>query len=273
MKKRTGLAGPESGQGTVEYILVLVVVIIIILSLLYRFHSSFRSYTENFFDGYIACLLETGELPGTGAICKEEYQSFDPKGGNQLLKDKLPEGRNAGKKDKGGAAQHQANNSRRGEASGGYRNGGYEGRLGGGFRSRETAVGTVAPASSDSSSNGRNSMISMSNNTYVGRTQGDYHGPRTVEYGGGVETEKDSKDVAAKSTVKRESAADKLRGAKGFETLNRKPAAKSDKDGEGFSISGFIRFLLIILIVVAMVIFFGGQLMQIARSREKGGGD
>src|ERR1051326_4578430 len=55
----------QLGQGTLEYILVLVVVIIIILGLMYQFHSSFRNYAQQFFDGYIACLLEVGELPGT----------------------------------------------------------------------------------------------------------------------------------------------------------------------------------------------------------------
>ena len=86
MKKRWFITGRESGQSLIEYVLVLLVVIIITLSLIYQFHSAFRNYAKAFFGGYIACLLETGELPGTGAqLCREEMPNFDLKKGKKQL--------------------------------------------------------------------------------------------------------------------------------------------------------------------------------------------
>ena len=70
--------------------------------------------------------------------------------------------------------------------------------------------------------------------------------------------------------MKKVEGSDNLRARKVQENLARKPAGH-EEPAASFTLSGFIRLLLIILIIVAMVIFFGGQLMQITRSREKGG--
>ena len=67
----------ESGQGVLEYILVLVIVLVVILGLVYQFNVKFKNYAEQFFDGYIACLLETGDLPGVGgSMCEEEMKTI-----------------------------------------------------------------------------------------------------------------------------------------------------------------------------------------------------
>ena len=61
----------ESGQAAVEYILILAIIVIIALSVVWQFSTAFRSYSDKLFDGYIACLLETGELPGS-TLCSSE---------------------------------------------------------------------------------------------------------------------------------------------------------------------------------------------------------
>lgn len=53
----------ESGQGVIEYILVLTITVFLIGTFLYQFSTAFRKYANNFFGEYVACLLETGELP------------------------------------------------------------------------------------------------------------------------------------------------------------------------------------------------------------------
>ena len=65
----------ESGQGILEYVLVLVVVVGIILGMLYQFNKSFRHFAEGYFS-YIGCLLETGELPGRSNDCKTPNLNF-----------------------------------------------------------------------------------------------------------------------------------------------------------------------------------------------------
>ena len=54
----------ESGQGILEYVLVLVVVVGILSGMLYQFNKSFRDFAQSYF-AYIGCLLETGELPAS----------------------------------------------------------------------------------------------------------------------------------------------------------------------------------------------------------------
>ena len=61
------LKSKSSGQAVLEYLLVLFVTVAIILGLLYQFNSGFKVFLDNFFGDYIACLLETGELPSLGA--------------------------------------------------------------------------------------------------------------------------------------------------------------------------------------------------------------
>ncbi len=286
MKRRKGLSGPflggsQGGQGTLEYILVLVIVIIIILSFLYQFNSAFRNYAQAFFDGYIACLMETGELPGTGSTCKDEFAAYDSKSGKKYLKDNLPGGDGSSDGDGAGedgakADEGKKQEAARGEAMGGGGSGRSVGRfMGNSGRPRSEAVGRVGGDKSESSSEGGDSYIGMSNTQPIGRTSETYRQETMrVEYQFAQESTPEEKGrpqtQATKKTVSDPSA---LRPAKAIENLNRSVASRSVKEDREFSMGELIRFLFIVLIVVAMVIFFGGQLMQISRSREKGGGD
>lgn len=65
----------QSGQAVIEYILILAITVILIGTFLYRFSTAFKVYANDFFGGYVACLLETGELPGNAA-CGAEYKAF-----------------------------------------------------------------------------------------------------------------------------------------------------------------------------------------------------
>ena len=74
----------EAGQSTVEYILILMVTVVLILTIVYQFSTAFRAYAEQIFDGYLACLLETGELPG-GQGCTADMKPFNIADGKPLL--------------------------------------------------------------------------------------------------------------------------------------------------------------------------------------------
>ena len=52
----------QAGQAAIDYILVLVVTIILLL-MLRGFYKPFRQWLDNYFTNYLACLIETGELP------------------------------------------------------------------------------------------------------------------------------------------------------------------------------------------------------------------
>ena len=72
----------QSGQGIVEYILVLIVTLALILGLLWQFSDAFRAWANNYFGEYLACLLETGELPSVGGMggvagtCNRYFEPF-----------------------------------------------------------------------------------------------------------------------------------------------------------------------------------------------------
>ena len=109
----------------------------------------------------------------------------------------------------------------------------------------------------------------------MGNMQSSYR-PRStsmeVNQSGGIEEADKKEEDKTRRTGKTVDDSNKLRPTKAVENMERRIAtAQDDKEG-GFSIGGLIRLFIIILIIVAMVIFFGNQVMQVMRSREKGGG-
>ncbi len=267
--RRLKLGLGEAGQATLEYILLLIIMIILILSLLYQFHDSFRIYAEAFFDGYIRCLLEVGELPGTGSKCAQEYTAFKATAGKTLLKNNLPDP--GGGTGNGKTAPKTATAGR--ETKGGGGGGGGSAPIGkftGNPQSNSVPIGKVENSSSGIGN--KESLLGASNTMPGGRYRIADSGGSTETYSVAEEVDVDRpqkpKDTVA--TTKKVGASDNLRARKVQENLARKPAGHEEPAGS-FTLSGFIRLLLIILIIVAMVIFFGGQLMQITRSREKGG--
>lgn len=73
----------DSGQAVIEYLLILVVTVGITLGVVLQFNKAFQTFADNYFGNYLACLLETGELPSLGldgpdnvGICNEEFQAF-----------------------------------------------------------------------------------------------------------------------------------------------------------------------------------------------------
>lgn len=272
------LAGPESGQGTVEYILVLIIVIIIALTLLYRFNGAFKKYTEAFFDGYIACLLETGELPGTGSTCQAEFAAFDGKNGKNLLKDNLPT--NKGNWGKGGAGgkggpKTSGGSGKNGAAGREVVSGGPD-RSVGSLRGRSATVPLKTSSGGDGGGGGEGKESGgLLGGIPVARMQNSQR-PRSVQMGFSTEgslveptnPEKSSK----KSTGKTVEGGSELRPVKAAENMEARRTQASIDDGKDFSVGGLIRLVIIILIIVAMAIFFGGQVLQFMKSRDKGGG-
>ena len=290
MDSRSGIAGSQRGQAVLEYTLVLMVVVMLILSLVYRFHSAFRAYTANFFGGYVYCLLEVGELPGIATECAEEFKNFSLKDGKQVVttewKDAGGSGRNGGDGagDSGDQANENANESGGGDGKGsetihngtGPRSstnvGGSFGRFG---ARRSTPVANVVPVG-DKESGGDEAIISRSTSG-VGRVQGDYkRGKVKMDYtytSRSEANERDGRPSVANTSVTVEEGNGALRPKKISEAAQRAPAKAGDINDEGFTLGAFIRWLIIACLIVAMVMFFGGQLLQISKSREKGGGD
>jgi hypothetical protein len=73
------------GQAVIEYILLLVISISIILGAFYQFSDAFRNFSAKLFGNYLECLIDSGELPGSGGPCSAEYKPFDISKGSPLV--------------------------------------------------------------------------------------------------------------------------------------------------------------------------------------------
>ena len=278
--RRPFTGSSESGQGILEYILVLVIILVVILGLVYQFNRKFRLYAEQFFDGYIACLLESGELPGVGgSSCEEEMKTIADMQAKGLLK--FPEGAGGGGGDGKNAADQKAPEdaardrapARTETVGGGGRttNWGNFGRNSGSGNS--TPVGRTDAAKKDSETVGYSALAANS-----GRF-GNYSNPTqrvntTYVNGDGVADDdpKKGKPPVAKTDKKSEDAR-ALKPRRAIEDTRRRSVASIDVNEGEFSFGAMIRWLIIAALILAIIIFFGGQLLQIMRSREKGGAE
>ena len=81
-KLRHFLHGESQGQGTTEFILVLLLTVGIVLGAALQLNQSFASFARNYFGDYLQCLLRRGELPALGiqdptaSTCNANYQPF-----------------------------------------------------------------------------------------------------------------------------------------------------------------------------------------------------
>lgn len=294
----------ESGQATLEYILILTVTVLIILSLVWQFNSAFKKYADAFFDGYIACLLETGELPGTGGDCSAEYQKFSIANGTPLIGGGLDGGGNnggnnpggnndtgggkdgsgsGGKDGKGGKSDTNKNPNGSGGSGSSGATVGSAGEQGGSSGSsvfvkngrgkqRSTAV-NGAKAAGAGNAKGREGLTALSSSESQGSNNSNGRRRKTAmdrSFSFFGQQDDESKALTAPSTVvSKEEGGGNLKPKKVGMDMTRKPAATASSEDQGFSLGRLVRIILIAAIIVVIVLFFGGQILQISKSAEK----
>ncbi len=263
------------GQGVIEYILVLFVTVGLILGLMYQFNDAFRKYAQNYFGDYLACLLETGELPGLGSadlnsVCAAEFVDFSIENGKPLIGAGF--GGSGSDKDLKDQSNSKSSKSSEGADSG----------------SGQYVSQSPSRSGSRFSSSGQSGRYNPSDSSFGKKGKGIYTGSSDtsipdsalnkgsssnvgVNMDGGFyiqreNQEEDRSDNANKIAVKNNSAKNKQLERM---RVNRKPAAAAQPDADvGFTLGNFLRFLLIAAIVIALVIFLGGQFMQISKSMD-----
>lgn len=303
----------QNGQASLEMILLLVIGMLITLGLVYRFNTAFKKYTIDMYGTYYRCLLETGELPGVGSVCKDKKSRFDIANGRALIKNSPGSGGGGGSGGSGGGGSggsggsgggggkggsggsgssgNQANNGNdsgggssdsggSSEAVGGSSrssgggSGSVIGRLRGLQKPRSTAVGSTANLSKEDLNNSGGDPLSTNAGS---RSSSD--GLRRVatkmdfKMDGGQymrEETATTTSVTASPMKKNVAAGDSLRPRKTVEETNRKPAGdlKEDKGG-GLEFGRLFKFFIILAIIVAILVFLGGQVLQISKSGEK----
>ncbi len=261
----------QAGQGTVEYVLLMVVVVIVIFGFLSQFNSAFGAWSKNYFGTYVACLLEYGELPSLGGGtqvegCDAQFEEFSLANGRNPFGTGIGETNYDNNKSKsgsgegGGEGRVTADTSGRagrsflsGRGSSGAGSGGGGGRVG----RFERAGGDGDEGDDLFGGGGRKGMTADGIRESVLR-------PRQIYLSYMSETE-EKKAMDKKPVVTKEK-----------ETVNRPPrlavrekslrkTAAIEDSGLDLGFGGFIRFLFIIAIIIAIIILLGGQALQISK--------
>lgn len=273
----------EAGQAVLEYILVLVITVSLILGILYQFNDAFKSFLDSYFGDYIACLLETGELPSLGgagpnqADCVSPFNQFSIESGTSLK----PSG-------SGGQGSSDGNSGATGSTGDG------SGGNNPGSRLRPSVVTRGGSPGNAENSTGINSQR-PSRKAYRRSQQGANPGEgfsgengdvtsggrqgRTIvrrryidlgeEYLSDAEKKKKERLETASQKVKKRGQGSQLRKARFPLTLPKQRAMASEIDSKGFNFATILKFLIIAGILIALFIFLGGQAMQIKKSWQK----
>jgi hypothetical protein len=246
----------------VEYILVLVVVVGIALGVMYQLNTALKKYVQSYFGDYIACLLETGELPSLGGTsganaesCASLYEPFSLQNGRPLIASSGGSG-NAD----GGGSDSSSNRSSRGAS------GSRVTRSGSSLNAERDRGGQVAAGKIGNKSKkeyqgydgGEDASASYRANVQRG-------GPGSRIY---TKLKNDAKEPVLNKKI---DLSGKLSGGRSGRKIavdmdKFKPKAMVSDTSFGLSIGDYIRYLLILAIIVVIVIFFGGQLNQLRKS-------
>ncbi len=256
----------QSGQGLVEYLLVLVVAVAIILGGLYQLNSAFKAWANNYFGDYLSCLLETGELPtiggspGDSGICEQFFQAFTWDAGRPAREsgpsgEKSAEGNGRGSSERGGGGGGGGGQVR----SGGSGSGGFTRRFSpsarggkkissGGSTGNTDASGYVGGYSTVQRPQNRAQKTKL-DNKFAFERQGDRDPSRKV------------------ATAARKGEEGGNKGSIKLKPKGIKNATAAAADTE-FSIGNFIRILIIVCIILALLLFIGSQVVQISKSMD-----
>ena len=268
----------QSGQAILEYILILIVAITIILGGLYQLNDAFKGWATNYFGNYLACLLETGEMPssgvssagGGGGICNQFFKEFNIADGRPLIGAGGSGGPGGGEQEpRGGGGNGQAASENPSYRAGGYSSaGGAFGRLGArsgrspgsGRKSKlRSKEGTTNTGSTDVSNYGSSRSSTRKQDQKFVRHRLDNR------FAFEDQKEEKVKRKAASTAKKREEGSRTKRSL-----LKRKEIVKADQtiEDEPMTFAGFIRILIIAAIIIALVMFLGGQALQVGKSME-----
>lgn len=261
----------QRGQAIVEYILILVATVGLILGGIYQLNSAFKAWANNYFGNYLACLLETGELPtisgggGNGGLCNEIFKPFSLAEGRPLVSNyKAPEGTSTSSSRSRGSRE----GSRSAGGGGGYSGGG--GRFTAG-RSKSSSPSSAGGGGKKSSTLTNTGNIKPSDYGVSGRTtyRRQDAGIRTrLDNRVAFENEQDrplKRSVAgwAKPPGEGNGKSPRIRLKK--TDLKKKQGPEADTS---LTLPNFLRFLVIAGIIIALIVFLGGQGLQIGKSME-----
>lgn len=265
------LASSQSGQAIVEYILVLVVTVMVILGGIYQLNTAFKSWAQGFFGDYLACLLETGELPnidgspGDSSICRQAFKSFSLADGKSGKTSGAGSGGGGGAPAPTGGARDAAKGG-----GGGGSGGGGSGRFVAGSSPRSLGAREGAKRGGSDSIN--------TGNTAAGNYGGGYTSPykaqntqtkERLDNRFAFDNESADKQKRGGFGVTRAPSQDQSSASQRLQVKrHEKLKDAADSSDTGMTFGNFLRILLIAAIIIALVVLVGGQMLQVGKSME-----
>lgn len=277
----------ERGQAALEYVLMLVIIVALLIGLTSQIIKPMDAFIKNYMGSYVQCLLEMGELPSVGSEdttvadegCNTRFQAGTWANGRP------PNGSGGGGSSGSGSG---SNKDGSGSGSGSDGSGGSgSGSSGGTYAGSQSRGGSRfinrgrRPSSGVESGGGAQGKVveialegGGSGGFFRGSSGGSY-GPRPVKtrsvaISGLTEAErkkleKKSNGEGKASIVTGESLTPPVKKL----AVKKPPAQTFEKEEEPFTIGNFIRILFIVAIILALVVFLGGQALQMSKSFEK----
>lgn len=263
----------QRGQGTTEYLLILFLSVAIILGAIVQLNTAFRSWADNYFGEYLTCLLETGELPslggGSDGACDGSFKPFSLAEGRPALGNAIGEDGANGNGDKNGAAEQEAAPptvaSGSSDSGGAAASGGFNSSRRGGtrFKARRSTGEDgdgAGGAGSESGSVAFNSYDSENRVVRIPIRETDAMRRRRYQEDQTDKERTKTRTDKALSDGEREGAPVLIKKSV------RKPTSEVEDDGFEWSFGNLLRILIILAILAALLLFLGGQILQISKS-------
>lgn len=272
------LRSRQSGQGTIEFILLLVVSVALILALSTKIYKPIGEFTKSYMGDYLGCLLDRGILPKLGTeedLCSEALRlsannPLAPRSGGKL--EKQVNDQKSTKSDKKSLlSQDQQDN--------------LGSRSGQGARSiGQTRERNFSPTSrgSDAANGAGTKTVEVTDPLGRGKFYKTSSSGMTYSEGGQKITKIEGLNgliMAEKEKIKKkEGRISKVAAVESEESLGKpkvlhlKPVERKiaqEQIDEPWSFGRLIRFAIIAIILIAIVLFLSGQALQISKSWEK----
>lgn len=273
---RPNLSQDQSGQATIEAVLLGFISFMLVMGLVYRFNAGFRDYIDNYFGNYVVCLLETGELPALGSgrqsVCSEALATFELGEEGPGL-DGSPSGSGGGSSSASGQSDSPARSADGGSSGSGSGNISYvNSSRGGGSSIGSDGASSKTEGSSERGSSGDGGAPSGGSGYTIVEVRGSSRStPRSitlkkVESGVDVQQEGEGAKKGTLTSKQNENALAATKLTFNPDSLKRTPAA--EEASVEWSFGDYLRYLIILAIIIAIIILVGGQALQISKSRD-----
>lgn len=297
VKKSTTTSRPDTlrlrnnhGQAVIEYTLMLVISVSFVLALSMQIFKPFGEFISNYMGKYVGCLLEYGELPTLGSElpsgpdddseCNKKFAPASATNGRPPRDSRGDSGEGNSSNSKSSASASNSSDSKDGTSSSEGSSGTHAGsasRGGGNNIMYNRRPSTGIDGGSGGGPSGKVIEIALDGggtSTFFKTSSGGGYGrqvekSRYIPISGLTEAEKKKIQKKAEGGARLSVSSEGL-GPAPKKTAVKKPEVKTViPEDEPLTIGNFMRYLLIAAIIIALIVFLGGQALQMSKSFEK----